>query len=246
MASKKPAKKKKPSRSRYEESNPTLSFRVNRDVYQRFKGHIRATGQSGSEFLRVALDQEEARVNARVEELAGRQDNLKQQLGNLERLIKERRNKLEAPIKEEKARRHRELETWYQTQKGLNEMALTHYEVGLNQIRQEVKEEEGRLRRVNFEVSVMERRKAALEEEMKEWQNEVKTLTWFINTFPWLLCDACPAAGWNRMVLEVVKSIQPPMTKKVEAQPTSPGLGDSRPESDVANSEGGQSEDKRR
>ncbi|MBA7641152.1 hypothetical protein ES703_48825 [subsurface metagenome] len=214
MASKKPAKKKKPSRSRYEESNPTLSFRVKRDVYQRFKDHIRATGQSQSEFLTAALDQEEARVNARVKELAGRRDNLKQQLLSLEHLIEERRKQLEVPIQKERARRRRDLEAWYQNEKQLRKMEFTHYEIALDKIRQEVKEEEGRLRRAKFEVSIMERRKAALEEEMKKWQNEMKTVSWFINTFPWVLCNACPAASWNRMVLEVAKSIQPPMTKK--------------------------------
>ncbi len=230
MASKKPARKKKPSRSRYEESHPTVSFRVDRDVCQHFKDHLHATGQSGSEFLKASLDQNEARINARVEELAGRRDNLKQQLLNLERLIEERREKLEAPIKEERARRRSELEAWYQNEKQLREMEFTHYEIALDQIRQEVKEEEGRLRKVKFEVSLAEQRKASLEEEMKKWEKQMKTATWFINTFPWLFCNACPAAGWNRMILQMAESIHLSMTKKAGTQHTNPGLGDSSSE----------------
>jgi len=64
--------KKKLSRVVYEESHPTISFRVDKETHDRLKQHLRATGFSFASFVKNALGKEEAMVEERVAKLASR------------------------------------------------------------------------------------------------------------------------------------------------------------------------------
>jgi predicted DNA-binding protein len=65
--------KKKPSRVAYEESHPTISFRLDRETHDRLKGHLKATGCSFADFVKGALGRETAMVEERVARLASRE-----------------------------------------------------------------------------------------------------------------------------------------------------------------------------
>jgi len=62
--------KKKPSRKRYEEEHPTVSFRLDRETYDRLKQHLAGTGYSFADFVKDSIGREESMVEKRVEMLA--------------------------------------------------------------------------------------------------------------------------------------------------------------------------------
>jgi predicted DNA-binding protein len=64
--------RKSPSRRRYEERRPTLSFRLDIEDKERLKEHLEGTGCSPADFVKDALGREEAMVDKRVEILASR------------------------------------------------------------------------------------------------------------------------------------------------------------------------------
>lgn len=64
--------KKKPSRVAYEESHPTISFRLDRETHDSLKEHLTATGYSFADFVKDALGREKTMVEERVAKLASR------------------------------------------------------------------------------------------------------------------------------------------------------------------------------
>ena len=52
-----------PSRARYERSNPVVSLRVDKELYDRLKGLQRVSGKSVADVLREAVGQQEATAN---------------------------------------------------------------------------------------------------------------------------------------------------------------------------------------
>lgn len=69
-------KPKPPSRRKYEQENPTISFRLTKEDKGRLMRHLAASGQSPAGFIKSILDQEEAlveeRINACVKKQFGR------------------------------------------------------------------------------------------------------------------------------------------------------------------------------
>ncbi len=65
--------KKKPSRVAYEESHPTISFRLDKETHDRLKGHLSATSCSFANCVKDALGMEETMVEARVSKLTSRE-----------------------------------------------------------------------------------------------------------------------------------------------------------------------------
>lgn len=63
----KSAKRKAPSRVRYEQSNPTVSCRVSKDVYQRLQEAKRAEGKSFADILKVGLGILEPQIRRETE-----------------------------------------------------------------------------------------------------------------------------------------------------------------------------------
>jgi len=61
--------KKKPSRLAYEQSHPTVSFRLDREIRDRLKGHLSSTGCSFADFVKDALGREQSMVEKRVAKL---------------------------------------------------------------------------------------------------------------------------------------------------------------------------------
>lgn len=64
--------KKKPSRVAYEETHPTISFRLDIETHDRLKEHLKTTGCSFANFVKDALGREETMVEERVTKLASR------------------------------------------------------------------------------------------------------------------------------------------------------------------------------
>jgi len=64
--------KKKPSRVAYEESHPTISFRLDIQTHDRLKEHLKTTGCSFADFVKDALGREETMIEERVTKLASR------------------------------------------------------------------------------------------------------------------------------------------------------------------------------
>jgi len=60
-------KRKTPSRIKYEQSHPTVSFRVSRELYDRLQAVKRAEGKSNTDILKVALGLIEVKVRAEKE-----------------------------------------------------------------------------------------------------------------------------------------------------------------------------------
>ena len=56
------ATKRKPSRIRYEEQHPTVSFRLPRPLYDKLKSHISDRGISFADFVKEALGEQQARL----------------------------------------------------------------------------------------------------------------------------------------------------------------------------------------
>jgi len=54
--------KKKPSRIRYEEQHPTVSFRLPKGLYDKLKSHISDRGISFADFIKEALGEQEAKL----------------------------------------------------------------------------------------------------------------------------------------------------------------------------------------
>jgi len=87
-------KKKKrnpPSRKKYEQENPTISFRAPKRTKERLAKHLEGTGQSVLDFVEDALGREESMVEKRVEMLASRQAGpaLEERVRFLESLVHE-------------------------------------------------------------------------------------------------------------------------------------------------------------
>ena len=64
--------KKSPSRKRYEEEHPTVSFRLDRATYNSLQEYLSGTGCSFADFVKDALGREESMVERRVRKLASR------------------------------------------------------------------------------------------------------------------------------------------------------------------------------
>lgn len=65
--------RKKPSRKRYEEEHPTVSFRLDRETYDGLKEHLAGTSCSFADFIKDALGREKSMVEKRVEMLAAKE-----------------------------------------------------------------------------------------------------------------------------------------------------------------------------
>ena len=122
-------KKNLPSQQRYDQSHPTVSFRLPAPLHSRLKQHLR--GQSFASFVTCHLEGEEAQVNARVEQRAGERDNLKatilslrRQAEELDKQVKQRHRELVRPIEKEETQLQKQIDAWYRQEKAYNETRL--------------------------------------------------------------------------------------------------------------------------
>ncbi len=60
-------KSKPPSREKYEKEHPTVSFRLDKETYQRLKGHLEGTKCSFADFVKDALGREETMIEKRMQ-----------------------------------------------------------------------------------------------------------------------------------------------------------------------------------
>ena len=67
---KKVTNQKKPSRKRYDDEHPTISFRLDRQLHERLKEHLENAGCSFASFIKDSLGREESMVEKRVEMIA--------------------------------------------------------------------------------------------------------------------------------------------------------------------------------
>ena len=213
MARSKPMKTK-PSRARYEEANPTMSFRLPREIRDRLVAHLKALGQSFAGWVKDHLDQDEARAKARAEVLAEQRGNLARELKRLERLIEQRQLQLDVPIEEEKKHRRHELDDWYKREKRNVESNLSFGLIALERVREQIRqqkecfeEEAERLRALRLQLVALEGQKAALKEQTNRWLRQIQAGMRLINQWPWLFCNQCPEFGWRRMILNMAQEI---------------------------------------
>lgn len=211
MASNK-RKKKLPSQYKYDQSHPTVSFRLPAPLYSRLKQHLR--NQSFASFVRCHLEEEEAQVNTRVEQLAGERDNLKATILNLRRQadelgkqVEQRHREMVRPLEEERARLQKEIDAWYQREKAYNETRL-------ETLRSQVREAKAELHKVQLDLVFVETRKKAVEGETERWLKERETwvkrmqqATEFINRCPWFFCHQCPGAAFNQLLLNMMNTV---------------------------------------
>lgn len=66
-------KKKSPSRMKYEQANPTISFRADKQTKELLREHLEATGHSAADFIKDALGREKSMVKERLEILVSKQ-----------------------------------------------------------------------------------------------------------------------------------------------------------------------------
>jgi len=65
--------KKSPSRKRYEEEHPTISFRLDRETRKNLKEHLDGTGCSFADFVKDSLGREKSMIEKRVNTHTSRQ-----------------------------------------------------------------------------------------------------------------------------------------------------------------------------
>lgn len=234
--------KRLPSQQRYDQSHPTVSFRLPAELYNRLKEHLRE--QSFADFVKSHLDAEDARVKARVEELAGKRDNLQMVIANLERRIceldeqvKKRRQELARPFEEEKARLRAEIESWYRQERRRFGHARAYNETRLENLRSQVRQEKEQLRKVRLDLVFLETGQKALEQQRQKWLEERETwvrqmqqATEFINSYPSFFCHQCPGAAFNQLLLEMMNTVTLVPSEAKELK------GDSRPNQVQTNS----------
>ena len=66
-------KNKPPSRQRYEQENPTVSCRLDKETHQRLSEYLQNTGTSLADLLRDALGRENSMIEERIQMLANQQ-----------------------------------------------------------------------------------------------------------------------------------------------------------------------------
>ena len=213
MAKHKP-RRKKPSRARYEDAHPTISFRLPLETHRRLIEQMQAQGLSAAAWIKDHLDQDDTRAEVRAEVLAGRRDNLKRELEKLEYLVEQRKQKLEAPIEEEKARLRKNLEEWYQEEERRFQRRKAYNETRLGTLRWEVRQERERLSEVRGQTREAVERCRSLEDEVRKAEaycqqvmQAAGMLKWMIDKWPWLFCEGCPASPLNRALFQIVQGI---------------------------------------
>lgn len=206
-------KKRLPSQEKYDQSHPTVSARLPMELYSRFADYLKETKQSTADFIKGHLDVEEAQVEARVRELAGRRDNLritlvrlKRQIDELDGQIKKRNQELARPAKEEKARLQREVDEWYSREKGRFERSRAYNETRLETLRGEVEEKKAEVKKkkeqlwlIQLDLTSIENRKKTLAKQERQMQQAIQ----MINTCPALFCHQCPGAWFNQLIVDM-------------------------------------------
>jgi len=212
-------KKRLPSQQKYDQTHPTVSFRLPAPLYVRLKQHLGE--HSFASFVISHLENEEARINARVEELVRQRGSLRtdiasyqRQLHDLDEQVKKRRQEIMKPLEEEKVRLKAEIDEWYRFEKQRFELTRAQNEKNLSTVRSQVNEEQERLRQVRMDLIFAETRHKSLEQQSKQWLEEKKAweekmqhATDFINRYPWFFCNQCPGALWNQMLLSMANTL---------------------------------------
>ncbi len=218
MSSKK-NKKRLPSQQRYDQSHPIVSFRLSAEENNRLREHLR--GQSFGAFVTSHLDDEEAQVNARVEELACQRDNLgagilnrQRQLRDLDEQVKKRKQEVTKPLEEEKTRLRAGIDGWYQEEKRRLAYTRADNERGLEGLRSQVTQEKEQLRKVKMDLIFVESRHKALEqqnqkclEERETWEKQMQRATEVINRYPHFFCGQCPGAAFNQLLTQMMNTV---------------------------------------
>jgi hypothetical protein len=231
MARRRPARKK-PSRARYEEAHPTISFRLPIETRRRLTEAMRALGLSAAAWIKSHLDQDDRRVEARAQLLAERRGNLRRELERLEHLIERRNQELKAPFDEEKAHLQRKLEEWHQDEERRFQRRKAYNETRLENLRWEVRREQERLSEMQGQIRELIERHRALGDEVRkaeayceQMMQAAAMLKLLLDKWSWLFCEGCPASPLNRAILDIVRSMSmsppqgPPLQPTTEPKP---------------------------
>jgi hypothetical protein len=216
------AVKKKPSRVRYEQAHPTVSFRISRPTYERLKAAIGALGQSFGGWVKDHLDGDDRRASARAETLAKYRDGLGkeierklQTLARLEQQIKEREQQLKVPFEEEKARKLKEAERYGENLKASYQFALLDKQAELDRLEARERERRAQLAGIKRQVTeatrlleMTQKQQAALEAAMVE--RVIEQCRKRPELFRRLYCEACPGYGWIRTATNMAHNMPQP------------------------------------
>lgn len=167
------------------------------------------------------MNKQKAAVDAKVEELAGKRDNLRQTLLNLEKLTGQRKKELETPIAEEKARLQKELDTWHEREIERYEQAWSDNEALIEDLRQEVEQEESHLGQLKREIAILEAKGKTIQAQNDRFLKEMEMCMWVINTCPALFCQQCPGAWFEQRFLKMIEELSSVIDSKPskEAKP---------------------------
>ena len=125
-----------PSRVRYEQNNPVVSFRLTRETHAELLAQIDVQGGSFTAWVKDHMRQDNERANARAECLARERDNIGQQikrklrvLAKLSRRVDEYERVISAPVETRQAEMLKEVEAERQVRlKALsNELLLAKF-----------------------------------------------------------------------------------------------------------------------
>ena len=213
------SKKRLPSQQKYDQTHPTVSFRLPLPLYIRLKQHVGE--HSFSSFVRSHLENEEAQIKARVEELVRQRSNLwadtqsyQRQLRELEEQVRKRKQEIMKPLEEEKAQLKAQIDGWYRLEKQRFEFTRVENGRNLTMVRSQVTQELEQLRKARMDLIFVETRCKTLEQQSKKWLEEKETwekkmqkATEVINRCPWFFCYQCPGAAFNQILLTMMNTV---------------------------------------
>lgn len=223
--------KKKPSRIRYEQAHPTVSFRITRPTYERLKTTIGTLGQSFADRVKDHLYQDDQRTSARAETLARHRESLgrdieqKQQI--LDRQIAERQQQLKAPFEEEKARKLKEAERWGEDLKASYQFALLDKQAKLDRLQTKQWEREKHLVEIEPQIKeatgvleMTKKQQAALEATLA--QKVMEECRKRPEVFRKVYCEACIGYGWVSMTASLAQRLSRQASGPPEGASTKP------------------------
>lgn len=206
------AGRKKPSRLRYEQKHPTVSFRLEETLYARLKKHLEENGWSFADFVKIHLDKDREEIRSRAKLLLKLNDDILR----CQQELKARREAMKTPLR-------REVDSWYQEEQRRFERAQAYNESRLTNLRSEVRQEQQHLealkmqiketerefQEVSKEYHLLEQKSQATQRQIEVWQKQMKLATWFINTCPWAFCEHCP--DYPRRIFSGIMSMAVPI-----------------------------------
>jgi len=188
-------KKRKPSRIRYEQTHPSMSFRLDKELRDQLNTYLQENGWSLADFIKVHLGKDREEIRAKSALLAELNDDIekyRKELGALHEAAS-------APLQEE-------VDSWYEEERRQFEQNRALLEFRLNSLRSAAAQEEQRLetlrmqteeaeeefREASRQCQSLERKTQEMQRQLEVWHKQMKLATWLVSMCPWVFCERCP------------------------------------------------------